>query len=256
MRKLIYLLIICVAGCNSQEESTTPAYNNKEQDMKSLMSKYPDSTLLVENLAQYYRDNDEYDKAIKIVDDGLKKDSSVPAYWHIKGVLHYENDDTIKAITALEKSTVLTKDLSDILLLAKLYAETKNFDAIKLSNALILQNVFVKEALYIKGSYFTSLGEYDKAIQFFDEAIAASYTFAEAYLEKSKILYEQGNYMEALRVADKAVKVKNNFAEGYYFMGRCFEKLDRKDDAIESYQTALIYDRAYKDASDALKLLK
>lgn len=256
MKYLQFLSIALFIGCASQEDKTTPPIIDKEQELVSNAARFPDSTIFLENLTQYYRENDQYDKALQAVNTAIERDSTVPAYWHIKGVLHYENDDTTQAIYALEKSARFTKDLSDMLLLAKLYAETKNPDALKLSNALIAQNVFLKEALFIKGIYFRSLGDDEKAMLFFNEAIASSYTFVEAYLEKAKILYEQENYMEALRILDKAVKVKSNFAEGYYFMGRCFEKLARKEDAIESYQTALIYDPAYSDALNALKALK
>lgn len=256
MKYLQFLWIIFLFGCTSQEDQTTPPTVNTEQELVNKVASYPDSTIFLENLTQYYRDSDQYEKAIQAVNEALKRDSTVPAYWHIKGVLHYENDDTTQAIIALEKSTRLSKDLSDMLLLAKLYAETKNPAAVTLSNALIQQNTFLKEALYIKGIYFRSIGDDEKAMLFFNEAIASSYTFVQAYLEKAKILYKQENYMEALQVLDKAVKVQSNFAEGYYYMGRCFEKLERKEDAIESYQTALIYDPAYSDASNALKALK
>jgi tetratricopeptide (TPR) repeat protein len=256
MKNLLYLWIVFFAACNNQEEKTTPANTGVEEQLISNLAQYPDSVKLLENLTQHYRDNDEYAKALQVVNNALKKDSSVPAYWHIKGVLHYENNDTTQAIHALEKSTLFTKDLSDMLLLAKLYADTKNTNAITLSNSLIAQNVFVKEALFIKGVFFKTVGDQEKALLFFDEAIATNYTFVEAYLEKAKVLYDQQQYMEALQVLDRAVKIKSNFAEGYYYMGRCFEKLERKEDAIESYQTALIYKPAYTEATAALKALK
>ena len=58
--------------------------------------------------------------------------------------------------------------------------------------------------------------------------------------------------MEDLLVLEKAVKLNNSFEEGYYYMGRCFEKLNRKEDAIESYQTALIYAPDFSEAKEAL----
>ncbi len=35
-------------------------------------------------------------------------------------------------------------------------------------------------------------------------------------------------------------------------MGRCYEKLDRKQEAIESYQMALLYDKNFIEAKEAL----
>jgi len=65
-----------------------------------------------------------------------------------------------------------------------------------------------------------------------------------------------GKYEEALGVLKKAVTIQNNFDEGYYWMGKCLEKLGRKDDAIQSYQTALLYDKNFTEAREALNKLK
>ena len=49
---------------------------------------------------------------------------------------------------------------------------------------------------------------------------------------------------------------QNNFDEGYFWMGKCYEKLGRKDEAIESYQRALLYDKDYIEARDALNKIE
>jgi tetratricopeptide (TPR) repeat protein len=46
--------------------------------------------------------------------------------------------------------------------------------------------------------------------------------------------------------------LQNNFDEGYYFKGKCYEKLGMIPQAIEAYQTALMYDPNYIEARDAL----
>jgi tetratricopeptide (TPR) repeat protein len=50
-----------------------------------------------------------------------------------------------------------------------------------------------------------------------------------------------------------AVKIQNTFDEGYYWMGRCYEKLDKRKEAIENYQLALQIDPNYIEAKDALR---
>ena len=77
-----------------------------------------------------------------------------------------------------------------------------------------------------------------------------------AYREKAIALYDQGKYEAALKVLDKAVTIQNNFDEGYYWLGNCFKKLNRKQEAIESYQTALMYDKNFIEARDSLKTLQ
>lgn len=77
----------------------------------------------------------------------------------------------------------------------------------------------------------------------------------EAYREKAIALYDLQKYTDALQVLQKAVKLNNRFEEGYYYMGLNFEKLGKKEEAIESYETALIYAPDYIEAKDALAKL-
>jgi hypothetical protein len=39
-------------------------------------------------------------------------------------------------------------------------------------------------------------------------------------------------------------------------MGNCYKKLNRKEDAIESYHRALMYDKNFIEARDSLKTLE
>jgi tetratricopeptide (TPR) repeat protein len=253
MKYLLILFAICVSACNNRETSEVPGTGlSPEKQLIQVLQKYPDSILLVENLAQYYRENGEYEKSLAAVDEALKRDSTVYRLWHIKGILHYENLDTAKAIKALEISARLSSNSDDILRLAKLYAETKNPSALPLADLLLKQGEFIKESILIKGIYYSSIKEDEKALNFFDEAIKTGYTFMEPYKEKALVLYRQEKYMEALRVLDKAVKIKSSYAEGYFYMGLCFEKLNRLEDAKESFETALIYEADYEEATQAL----
>jgi tetratricopeptide (TPR) repeat protein len=73
-----------------------------------------------------------------------------------------------------------------------------------------------------------------------------------AYREKAIALYNFNKYEDALQVLIRATTIQNNFDEGYYWMGKCYEKLDRRQEAIESYQLALLYDKNYIEAKEAL----
>ena len=113
-----------------------------------------------------------------------------------------------------------------------------------------------KEAYFIKGLYYSYNNEKEKAIPFFDKCININYTFMDAYLEKGIALYDLKKYSEAATVLQKAVMVQNNYDKGYYYLGRCFEKLNNKEDAIEAYKMALLYDPNYVEAQDALGKLQ
>jgi tetratricopeptide (TPR) repeat protein len=77
-----------------------------------------------------------------------------------------------------------------------------------------------------------------------------------AYREKGIALYQEKKYEEAIKVLSRGVTLQNNFDEGYYWMGKCYEKLNEKDEAIQSYQNALLYDKDFIEARKALERLQ
>ena len=142
--------------------------------------------------------------------------------------------------------------------LGTVYAETKNPKSLIIADALLKANRVKsgKDAMFVKGLYYSYTNDKKKAINYFDSSLQMDFTYMFSYREKAIALYDLGKYEEALEVLKKAVTIQNNFDEGYYWMGKCFEKLGRKDDAIQSYQTALLYDKNFTEAKEALEKIK
>jgi tetratricopeptide (TPR) repeat protein len=227
---------------------------SREKLLKDSILKFPDSLIIKEKLIQYYRDNNEYDKAITATNDALQKDSLNSRIWDIKATLHFENEDTSNAIIGFENALRLDPSPRYLILLGSLYAQTKNARALQIADALIRTKLpeTEKEALFIKGLYYTYSGDKKTAISFFDQCLNIDNRHMFAYREKGIALYDMGKYEDAITVLDKAVTLQNNFDEGYYWLGRCLEKLNKPNDAIEEYKTALLYSPDYVEAKDAL----
>ncbi len=229
----------------------------KEETLLNNAEKYPDSMVLKENLIQYYRENGNYDRARNLVAQALKKDSSNARLYDIQATLAYEDQDTTLAIYSFEKAIAIYPEPEYVIALATLYAQKKNPKALELADALIHGSKANadKEALFIKGLYYSSIGEKQKSISFFDQSLKLSYTFMEAYREKALSLYALGKYEQALDVMDKALTIQNTWDEGYFFSGMILEKMGKKEDAIASYQNALTISPDYVEARDALAKL-
>jgi tetratricopeptide (TPR) repeat protein len=265
MLKLIWPclgLLIFIIACNNQDQEKQPDKDNKqivnrEQILKDSMAKFPGSLLLKEQLIQYYRDSADFDNALATVDQALKKDSLNYRLWDIKATLHYENDDTLNAITSYETALQINPLPRYIILLGSLYGQTKNKKALEMADFLLESKIpnTEKEAFFIKGLYYNYTGQKIKAIGFFDKCLNLEYTYMLAYREKGIALYDLGKYNDAITVLDKAVTLQNNFDEGYYWIGRCLEKLNKPTDAIEEYKTALMYAPDYVEAKEALTRL-
>jgi tetratricopeptide (TPR) repeat protein len=261
MLKTFLLLALSPAlifiSCNNQANNDQPLIQNEETQLKSRVDKFPDSLLLRENLIQYYRDNNNYNKAQDVTDAALKKDSLNARLWDIKGTLYFETSDTLNAIKSFEKAVSLNPEPEYIMTLSSLYAQTKNPLALTMADALIKdpKSDEQKQSLFIKGLYYSSTGDNIKAIGYFDTCISIDYTFTFAYREKAICLYNMGKYNDALDILSKALAVENTFDEAYYWMGRCNEKLGNKDEAVKNYQAALQIDKNYIEAKNALTRL-
>lgn len=262
---LLYLvLLITIIACNNQdhikenEGQAVQSTASREKILKDSILNFPDSLLIKVKLIQYYRDSEDFNKAISTANEALQKDSLNDKLWDIKATLHFENDDTLNAIKSFETILKINPSPRFLILLGSLYAQTKNIRALGMADALLQSKLpeTEKEALFIKGFYYNYTGAYKQAIVFFDKCLALDHMHMFAYREKGIALYEMGKYEDAITVLDKAVTLQNKFDEGYYWLGRCLEKLNKPNEAIEEYKTALMYSPDYIEPKAALTRLK
>ena len=260
MKKTALYLILFLAACNSekkQDNAVKPAADSipaMEKKMQDDIARYPDSMLLKKNLARYFKDNGDYESAIKVISQAIAKDSSSAELWDIQGTLHFLNEDTLASIRCYERAVDILPDPELVISLGTLYAQTGNLKALLMADGLLSADKAKaeKEAYFIKGLYFSKINEKQKAIGYFDKCLALNYTYMDAYVEKGMALYDMKKYEEALAVFDKAITVQNSFQPAYYYEGKCLEKLNRKEEAIQAYQNAVTLDPDDVEAKDAL----
>jgi tetratricopeptide (TPR) repeat protein len=255
---IIILLAAVLFGCNNEEAVTT--VNNipvKEKELRDAIAQFPDSALLKKTLVQYFEDNGNYDMALSELNKMTEKDTTDASLWDKKAQLYLLKDDTARAIPAYEKALEIFPEPEYVMSLGWLYAQTKNPKALEVADALLQADKAraAKEALLIKGLYFSNTGDKQKAIAAFDNALELDYTFMLAYREKAIVLYETGQYDAAAKVLVRATTLQNNFDDGYLWLGKCYEKLQKREAAIESYKTALLYNADNAEAKDALAKL-
>lgn len=260
MRYPLLVLTLFFAACSNNEQPVTKVDNTipaKEKELRDAIMQYPDSVLLKKTLIQYFEDNGNYDVALAELNKLSEKDTADATLWDKKAQLYLLKDDTAKAIPAYERAIEIFPDPEYIMSLGWLYAQTKNPKALDFGEALLIANraKAAKEGFLIKGLYYSNTGDKQKALAAFDNCLAIDYTFMLAYREKAIVLYETGKYEEAVQVLTRATTLQNNFDEGYYWLGQCYEKLQKREVAIESYQMALMHNADNLDAKEALAKL-
>ena len=254
------IVLLGLASCNpgTEEIEHNKTDSNSLEFLEQAVRKYPDSLVLVQELIEEYRNEKYYDSAISLTDRQIQKDSNNAYLWNIKATLYFENEDTIQAITSLEKAIEIFPLPEYLAALGTVYAEIKNKNALMIADELLEKNrtKSAKDAWFIKGLYYNYVNKPEKAIVFLDSCLANDYTYMYAYREKAIAFYNLEKYEKAVEVLKKAVTIQNNFDEGYYWLGRCYEKLNMKQHAIESYQNALLYDKNFLEARNALDRIK
>lgn len=254
----ISIIFLTVTSCNNSELKTGNAIPEPERQLRDLVNQYPDSLALRNKLVDYFANNRDYENAIKETNLVLQKDSNNASLWDAKARLYFLNEDTLAAINAIQKAIGIYPDPQYIISLGTLYARTRNPLAISIADTLLhapRANAALS-AQFIKGLYYNYSGDKVKAIYFFDKCLSMDYSFMDAYREKGIALYDLDKYEDALLLMQKATSVQKTFDEGYYWMGRCYEKLNKKKEAIDSYRVALQMDPNYVEAKDALKMLE
>ncbi len=228
------------------------------QLLKECIQKYPENHEFNRRLGEVYMEIGKPEQALAQLDSILQKDSSNFEAWFDKGMLLARTDDTSAAIKALEKAYALQPIDYIGINLANIYASNSNPKAIAICDSMIRRDTALVsvDPWYIKGTYYFNTKQYDKAIKLFDETIKRDWKFIEAYLDKGIILYEQKNYDEALETFTLAATVSNTYPDSYYWMGRCYEATNRKEQAIANYQRAYTLDKTFTQARDALRRLK
>jgi tetratricopeptide (TPR) repeat protein len=202
--------IALISACNNADTAQQDIKKDtlsQEGELKDAMARYPDSTVLLDNLIDYYDNAGNLDAALATVTNAITKDSNNASLWDRKAILYVEKKDTPNAIKTYERAINIFPGPEYIMTVGLLYAYTKDGKAIDMADALLMgKNAKAeKEAYIIKGVYFNAINDRQKAISFFDKCLSISYTYMPAYLQKSITLYETAQYKEAITLLQKAV---------------------------------------------------
>lgn len=171
-----------------------------------------------------------------------------------------QEGDTMKAIDHIRRS--LSHDLNQYDLeatLSFLYAAKKDPKSIEVADRLIRQEAeknIPGRGHYLKGIYYANLGENESAINEFDSSIINNFTFIDAYIEKSIILFEQRKFNEAIDLLNKALKFERFNGDIYFWLAKNLQSIQKKSEAIRSYEQTIMLDSLNEEAKQELIKLK
>jgi tetratricopeptide (TPR) repeat protein len=223
--------------------------------LRDCISRYPGNVEFKRLLSDAYVSGGRQKEAIAVFDNILKNDSSDADAWYERGRLLEHAHDTPAAHISLAKAYGMEPTITYTLELANLDAESNNAAALKLCNEVILKDSAreLTDPYFIKGIYYANTKQYDAAIVQFDSCIARDWKLTDAYIEKGIAFFKEKNYDNAMNTFRTAASVSFNYPDAYFWMGRCYEAINKKAEAAEYYQKAILLDRDFTEAKEALK---
>jgi len=84
-----------------------------------------------------------------------------------------------------------------------------------------------------------NLGENNRAIQDFNQALQINPKFAPAYLKRGKLRSRQGDLNGGVKDYSQAIQLEPDYADAYYNRGVLYYKLGNKDAALQDFISAL-----------------
>ncbi len=251
-------------SCNNGNSSSDKKDSVKDamaplmEHLQKQLQLFPDSAGLRLQYAFLLDSVAMYKDALAQMDTLVQKDSANYGVLFARGEIAEDAQDTLLALKSYAAAARIYESPDVLLALANLYAEQKNDRAILLCSrvkALGQGREYDAHAAFITGVYYARSHKGDEALQYFDECIAASYTYMEAYIEKGLVYFDKQQYDKALKVFRFASTVNNLYADAYYYMARCYEMMNKKDSAVLRFKQSLQLDPTLDAAKERLKKL-
>jgi tetratricopeptide (TPR) repeat protein len=111
--------------------------------------------------------------------------------------------------------------------------------AIEDFNQAILLKPYYANAYHSRGTAYAELGQYKRALENFNEAIRLKPDSALAYYSRGTAYAKLGQYQHALENFNEVIRLQPDYAPAYYSRGDVYAELGQQSRAIEDYNKTI-----------------
>jgi tetratricopeptide (TPR) repeat protein len=269
MKHFLYLFFVIylsfLVACNTPDK---PLNNLPDATPDSLLQPYyqqiqlfPDSVPLYEILIDTLANQGRYADAARWCDSVMLREKEQAFVWQlVKGDLFRMGKLYDSAVNAYHKYLQVFPDDEQVLLnLANTLADKGDSSTLVLCKRIdvMFPNAETRSGTaYIVGLYYNMKGDYGTARRWLDSAISLKYAFKEAWFERGYGFYDEKKYKEAQANFKQLTQIHSSDADAWYWMGKCAEALEQKDQALTYYSRAYSLNRDITEARRAMERLK
>ncbi|WP_300365752.1 tetratricopeptide repeat protein [Brachyspira sp.] len=225
-------------------------YDNKKAEKlfkKVLLINPNDDKVLyytASNYVYYFRRNEKYSEALKLIKKAIELNENDSAYWHLLGYINYKNKNYYAAIEYAEK-------------------------AVKLNKSYVFDyNNHLEYYLTVIGESYFKLGKYDEAIDIFKEIIKLPWHDQSDFMYLGLSYFEKKEYDKAIENYEKVLEIDpscdyientsaiNALAKSYMALGEYQKGIDAYKEYIKKHQWRWIRYLYNKDIEDYKYLIE
>ena len=199
----------------------------------------------------------QYQASMDRLNEALRIDSRLAKGYFLKGWVHKETGDTVKAISSYFTAVEMDPDYFDaVMQLAMLHEKKSDPLALEFYNTALRLRPESGEALYGKGMYCQERGLDSMALDLYDAMVQYDPANALAYYNMGWVRLEHlDDPRRAIADFTWAIVRSPNYHQAYFNRGLGYERLDVLDSAAMDYQRALALAPDYDLAANGLQRL-
>jgi tetratricopeptide (TPR) repeat protein len=198
----VYLLLISVQTLNQIK-----IWKNSETLWTDVINKQPDAALAYNNLAHYYVQKNQPEKALTNYNTAIELQPQKAQTYNNRGKIYFDGGEYDKALEDYNKSLSLKPEYPD--------------------------------ALANRGAVYGAINQFDKAIEDFTKVMEIDSENSDVISNRGYVYYQINEFEKAIADFKLYLQFKSNDAEIINLIGLCYAKLEDYDSAILEYNRAI-----------------
>ncbi len=252
-RNLAIGILLVIIGSNSfLSFERNKVWKNNFTLWNDAVSKSPNKARPLGTRGDYYRDVNEWDKAITDYTKALRINPRYTTALHNRGFAYAKLGDSNKAIEDYNNAIKIRPTYS-IALLSRgiaLYQLSQLDNALKDYSSAIKSNPKFSQAYFARSLIYSRQNQLEKAIADCNSAIKYKPTFSGAYFNRGYIYSQLDQFNEAIADYSKAIEFDPNNAKIFYNRGEAYGRQGQWNKAIADYDQAIALNPSLSKASE------